>query len=302
MTGPESKVSPNGRSGHEEDPRPKGLRGLGPSTIDARHTSDSVQPIPAGNETPQQPLIDERFSRFITRFGPYITVFGLVFSLWQASKSAQSQASLNILASTISTKYVGTFPEELPEITALIERTQKTLCIVTDFVTYGNWSDPAGFERYKAALLSTKQRKVDVTMVVYNPATLPGQIEKQLGKDDDVGAFKALENSPHWKSFFEFYHLPEPQNMKEFQDYWLGEQRKLGDELRKMQVKVVPRTAPFPTFFWLRDDQEAIFVFNWVHADDTNAQTVAFRTVDPKILDMMRNLYKGFHPPDQHEN
>src|SRR5271156_6482240 len=67
---------------------------------------------------------------------------GLLFALIQYDDSNETKRTLNALGGRLTTKYVGAFPANLDSITSLVEDTKGHLDLMTDFVDYGNYSDP----------------------------------------------------------------------------------------------------------------------------------------------------------------
>ena len=102
-----------------------------------------------------------------TVVGLILTLIGLIFAVQQVrqareqekhiseivEKSSNQQAAMSEIANAISTRYIGTFPENMDAINALINSTKNSLFIVVDIPAYGNYSSPEAYQGYNNALM-----------------------------------------------------------------------------------------------------------------------------------------------------
>src|ERR1044071_9480089 len=125
---------------------------------------------------------------------PILTVFGFLIGIWgvrlalKAQKAGRELAEENrdqlsslrelaketsdqlsrlhtlseSLSTTVQTRAIGHFPDNLRAIVELIGNTKKRLVIATDVASYGQLSNPDECARYHAALVDRAARSVDV--------------------------------------------------------------------------------------------------------------------------------------------
>jgi hypothetical protein len=254
---------------------------------------------PNGTKPNRGQVIRLAIEKAIIRYGPYITVFGLVFSLWQAYKSDKSREHLKAVADSVRTQFLERFPFDLPQIIDLVNRAERKLDIVADYAAYGQFSNPDGYNRYREALKNTQGRRPDVNVrvIVYNDTARIKAVDGELGTTPSD--FSSLTSSQTWIDYFRFYRGREkPTTLEAFKKMLTDEEESCLRQLHDKGIIPDRLQGPFPMFFWLRDDIEAIFVF--YSFDRTNPlkerQAVAFRTFDTNLIEMMKAINTKLSP------
>ena len=74
---------------------------------------------------------------FMVDYNLLLTVTALALTVIALFISFRQTRDLDKIRRSISTQYIGEFPDYIPEITALIERARKEVIIFCDFPTYG---------------------------------------------------------------------------------------------------------------------------------------------------------------------
>ncbi|HYP05179.1 MAG TPA: hypothetical protein VER03_03010 [Bryobacteraceae bacterium] len=238
--------------------------------------------------------------RRLKRVLPVFTVIGLGMSLWNLYKSGESRRSLDDIARGISTRYLSEFPEDVADITQFVGETRRTLDIVVDFSAYGSWSSPARFDDYKQALMKLGRNGKQVRMYIYDSDTAKQELEKQLKVTEEQ--FKnEIVGKAKWNAYFAFHaKAKRPDRSEEWYRILNEEEEGCLQELQDARIHVVRRPGPFPIFFWLRDDEQAIFTFPTFDPKDPNeTRSVAFFSRDAKFKEVLKANLKRVSDPNR---
>ena len=199
-----------------------------------------------------------------------------------------------------TTSFVGTFPRNIPNITELIDRAGSTLVVLADFCAYGQYSAPAEFAAYKAALKAARQRDrdVDVELHIYDQITADRMTASQfnLAEPDKANAgFETERQTDRFKSFFAYHRAhgspkTEPASVEEFADLMRREQAACIAELAGAGIRIYQDiSSPLPLFVWVRDRDEAIFsVYNL----GPSSREVSLNTTDKGLLNLLDDISK----------
>ncbi len=87
-----------------------------------------------------------------------------------------------------STHFVDIFPGNMDDITALLNRTNRHLVIVTDFCAYGEYSNPEAYEKYRNAVerLPNPSHSRQIEIHTYDSQTGDKAIRDQLSDWDTI--------------------------------------------------------------------------------------------------------------------
>lgn len=240
---------------------------------------------------------------FISTFGPLFTVIGLLLAIYQVQQSrgqekeissivdqsTKQQELIKDIAGSISTKYVGTFPDNMEAINKLISSTKRSLLIVVDVPAYGHFSNPMAHNDYRHDIehLVTPIGKTDVKIVCYTEAARRRNMEKQFR----IKTIEQIRQKESYKRFFDYWKTakPQPSTKDEFYDLLTSENNELLTRLRALNVPIHETTNDLPVFIWLSDEREAIFSF--YNYGDTPRE-VSFQTNDQKLINVLQEIAK----------
>ena len=96
-----------------------------------------------------------------------LTVTALFVAVRQLRQGREMAKILKDLSQSVSTEYVGAFPEFMPMIVKLLGMAEKKVKIMCDIPAYGNYSNHKEYLRYFAALADLNAREVHVRLTVY---------------------------------------------------------------------------------------------------------------------------------------
>jgi hypothetical protein len=198
------------------------------------------------------------------------------------------------LSSTVQTRAIGHFPENLRAIVDLIEHTNERLVIATDVASYGQLSNPDECARYHAALVACAARYVSVEIIAYSGVRSDAERRWQFTdyvKKGDEG-FHDLVGEERWTHFAKKNGIVNVKNCDDvFKALVFADLKFRYGISQTSTVKVFDLPNPvdtLPVFFWLRDGEEAIFSLFTV---GENGREISFRTVDQSITDILGETF-----------
>jgi hypothetical protein len=191
-----------------------------------------------------------------------------------------------IISESITTRYVGNFPDNMNEMIKLIPSTQKKLFIVCDVPAFGHFSNPEGFRQYSLALqtlLNRTSHKPEIILVNYD-------LKRRIS--NSASQFKMpvneLLDNDAYKNYFNYWgedrKEPKVENLEDF-CIWLDiRHQKFQADLEEKGAKVYETSRDLRAFVWIVDDREAIFSFYNYGSEN---REVSFRTNDKRLIESL---------------
>lgn len=222
--------------------------------------------------------------------GAFITVVALALSVIQGK-------DIKDIAEAVSTQHVGVFPHNMKAINNLIQKTERSLLIVSDVPSYGNFSNPEAYDEYNvrleecANLLRKQYGAHAIRMLIYDDTTREIAREKQF-KFLYSSNIDTLANHADYKDKYKKYMELEINKKKEFKVKSVGdlyrriesENIEFIKELVRAGVEVKGTSSTEQVFVWISDDKEALFSF----LNRPGDQEVSFRTSDRDLIEILR--------------
>lgn len=229
-----------------------------------------------------------------TNWVPQITVVvqvgavvSLLLALYQLGQVGKTDRSLREISESMSTKYVGEFPDHVPEITRLIGTANKKVTIVCDLLGYGYYSSPHQYQRYRAAILGLNSG-VEATIAIYGKERACQAAKEQLGD-----SFEDIVKSDSYKNYVSYYNIgkdEEPKDTHEFYEKWKSDYETQCADFNVRHVvirEVTNKNKTIPVYFWIIDDRSAIFSFPSLSIDPPE---VAFKTSDRDLINIFKRI------------
>jgi hypothetical protein len=208
----------------------------------------------------------------------------------------ENTATLAEVREHISTKFLATFPSNIPELTQFISGIPHEFDIMVDFAGYGQYSVPDQFAGYFAALEECA-RHANIRMLVYGPGIAKLAIKQQWPES----AFEEELKASRLIRFMDSHQdLIRPLSSEQFRqrltydkfiEFQLQVQMQSKDQLERIK-NINIRTiddAEFVLIAWIRDDEHAIFSFK---NRGTTLRELAFSTRDTALLHVFRGMFK----------
>lgn len=217
--------------------------------------------------------------------------------------SAQTKR-LEDIWSSLSTQYLGVFPNYLDDIVKLLEGAHKSIIIFCDYPAYGCYSDPDQWLKYKQTIERKIQDEIDVRLTCMN-----AERRRQYHRDQ----FKSIEqdwkefiftepNHDLLKRFYQRYRNALDSPNKKIEELSFDDFEKLMAEANQSMLNEVFADAKeppvelgvdMPLYFWLVDGAHAVFAIPSLSDEATEH---GFKTGEAKLITAfldMRSRYLG---------
>lgn len=223
-----------------------------------------------------------------------LAVLAMIVALWHVHSIHEAAKRLDDVRRSLSTRYIGQFPEFFPEIVSLLKSAKREIVIFCDFPAYACFSDPHTFLEYQHTLQRKAQH--EEVRVIF---TCLGSTYRSKGVQDQF--FSSSQEWDEWKrdpniekrlchflSFRRGVPTIDELGMDQFLELLERiEQRTLEETFASAQVREID--AYIPVYFWLVDGMNAVFA---IPADKT--LEYGFSTTDQKLISalvLMRDQY-----------
>jgi hypothetical protein len=226
---------------------------------------------------------------FFASFGFQVTAFvlallAIIFGCIQFWDSRRHSEKMELIARSMSTRYLGIFPKEMDEIIDLIDLADKELIIISDFVDYGAYSRPETYQRLFDAVMRARDRGVSVQWLVYSEGPAQQTLVNQF-KDD----FARISNDPKFINYFNYWRgIDKPHDHATFLQTLYGKENVFAGDLLDKGVEIRTLSEKIWLFFFMQDKQDAVFLFEDIGAND---QGLAFRTRDAKLVETFCGIF-----------
>ncbi len=195
---------------------------------------------------------------------------------------------------TQSTHQLGPFPEYIEFIAECIEGAQKGVLILCDFPSYGSFSAPQDFLRYRQAIERKIEKGIPVQITYLSSERRVSLIREQFFKDEmewetwrdspqNIGRLTAFvlshtdslsADSLTQEQFFALLEEEDTETLKTFKRGAKG-------------AHLVPTSDYIPLYCWIADCQKAVFAIPTFTGDDIEH---GFSTIDPQLIDGFKGI------------
>jgi hypothetical protein len=221
-------------------------------------------------------------------------------------------------ADATTSRFVGRFPANVPQITEVASQTCEALNIMADVPGYGQFSAQKQFRDYLSAVervASTPLEEsshtnsclgktpvsqlpggtINVRLLVFDPDLMHKRIANQFRKYEGTG-YEALKNNPLFISYFSVHkRRPQPANLHEFVQVLEQSNVEYVHELKNHGIDIRVSDHPYMLFLWLRDGEDAVFSFDYqrgAHGEEEEEE-IPFRTRDTKLLSALSGIFEN---------
>lgn len=126
-----------------------------------------------------------------TLVGLGLTAVALFLSIVQHRQSKKHAHRLGLISESMSTKFLGNFPDYLGPLVDVIEKAEQELVVVCTIPAHGSYSDNKWYLRYRQAIEAKILDGVDVVMLTSNAEARERLLDEQFAQ--------ALH---HWDDWF----------------------------------------------------------------------------------------------------
>jgi hypothetical protein len=266
----------------------------------------ATQPTPThAAESKPSRLISEQTLEMASLFGLILTMIAFIIALWQTrlaikqNKDAKKQADrLEAIADALSTKYIGSFPEYITKIPAVLEDAASEIRILCSVPMHGIFNNPSAWLETKHAIerfISKQSGSRKLLCVFANKAERERLLKNQ---------YRSLSNNwDEWISSPE-NHLRISDLMMKIKTKWANEsisfetlmnclEMAADEELNSTfrRAIIVEVDYPPPMFLWIVDNKQAIFVLKSTYPE---FRAEAFWTSDARIIKSFIQIHDSY--------
>lgn len=240
--------------------------------------------------------------------GLILGILALVLAIWHLREIKLQARELKTQANTLeqtqrslSTRYIGEFPDYIPEIVDLIENARKEVLIFCDFPAYGHFSNHATWLNYRHAIELKSLNQVRLSLMCLTEGGRYKLNHEQFSK-----AEQGWEEWKREQKVRDQIHslLQSHKCAKTIDEISREEFVNLLEETNKQMLNGALARAEtlevdgyMPLYFWLVDKKEAIFAIPSFSGEHTE---YGFSTSDPKLIsafvEMRERYYRGIVP------
>lgn len=226
-----------------------------------------------------------------------LAVLAMAVALWHLLEIRSTAKRLDEVRRSLSTRYIGQFPEYVPEIVSLLRRAKRQIVIFCDFPSYASYTDPDTWLDYKQTLeRKIQQEEVKVAITFLNQSRRSRAVQEQF--------FDGCQDWNGWKS--------EPTNIKRLQRFLSTRSqapsiaRLTKEDFMSLVEEFDQRTlretfagaelwqidSYIPLFFWLVDGMTAVFA---IPGSVERAVEYGFSTTDQKLISAFVDMRQHYH-------
>jgi hypothetical protein len=236
-------------------------------------------------------------------FALVITALGL--SIWQVLAARRQTKNLAVVTESLSTRYLGSFPNYLLELTSLLQRVDRELLILSTLHSHGAFSDPDGWLSIKHAIEGAlgPARHVRVSCVFGNAEQRRNLLNDQF--KPDYSDWTTWSRNPSVRTKLEaFLHK---LSVKAPLDA-LGPDAfvELNNEIARREMATTYRGADtvevndrLPIWMWVADGKEAILV---IPKTSPAFDAQAFWTADGRLIGALKNIHEEYRARGLHQD
>ena len=207
-----------------------------------------------------------------------LTVLGLALNLYALRSTRQQADALGVITASVSTRFIGRFPEFVPDIARLIDSAKESVSILVDLPAYGLTSNIEGWHEMEEALRRQSRSGKRVSITLYTEA------ERRRILEDQSNHRPFLENPEVRQALGRILKLEDDARSVEELDesdvirLCLARHKNV---VRESFSHVTSTKEKLPIYCWVVDQREAIFAIPIFAGDSTE---YGFRTSDGQLV------------------
>jgi len=239
---------------------------------------------------------------WLTLVGLILTIVAFLLAIFQVLQAKRQsdglkthEGSLRSIAGSLSTRYLGPFPEYMETAIGVIGRAKSDILIVNANPTPAYFSFPLKWIEYRHAIAQRMHSGVTVTLISVTPNVRFKRMQDQFLMDAGEWPTWRGRNEARISTFLAQQYPDEAERNLEFHRFLemlVETQTKLCIELFRPATRIeIDSTVPLQV--WISDKNEAVFT---IETTAKNALSHGLYTSDPKFvaaLYAMAELYRS---------
>jgi hypothetical protein len=217
-----------------------------------------------------------------------LAIAGVVVAIYALRIALRTDAAVSSTAKNLSTRYIGQFPEILPEIVTALQEAHKEISILSDVPGYAIYSSHNTYLNYEATL-HQKAQYTAIRIAVLTPLRRRQMLQLQFGSQN----FDILRQTDEYKAFRRWggQDVDKIKNMSDFIDVLADAHgKKAAEFLPDMQVRQYD--GEMPVYLWLVDDKVA--VLSIPNLAPEHPKETAFITRDARLINQLSNVFNSY--------
>lgn len=203
--------------------------------------------------------------------------------------------SLHEIQHSLSTRYIGQFPEYFPEILTLVGRAKREIAIFVDLAGYCSFTDPKTFFSYRQTIeRKIKQEDVLVSITCYTEDRRKKLFDEQFFRAGEDWDQLKKSSEKTLRTFLQAHNLDKGFDSLSKEDFVKllesDERRFLSDTFAGATTHGID--AHIPLYFWLVDGVSAIFT---IPSLSETTLEYGFATTDQKLIAALRDMRNRYH-------
>lgn len=196
---------------------------------------------------------------------------------------------------SLTTSFIGDFPDFVPQVISLIESAEKSLAIFCDIPAYAAFTSPKYFFNYRQVIERKINQKIKVEIAFLNQEWRQRAFDEQFSKqqndcinwneNDRAKLDNFINEFPN--SLLKDNLTLEVSELNKIRLFDLIEELDLFTIKMLSNAKPLEITSNMPLLFWLKDDIEAIFA---IPAYEGDIKTLGFKTSDRSLIESLKYM------------
>jgi hypothetical protein len=228
-----------------------------------------------------------------------LAILAILLAVVQFFDSRHLKNETNDLLEKISTKYIGSFPDNIDEINGVFDRSHKELLVLADLPGYGFYYQPDKFDDYIKKIVKLRQAAppTKIRMLFYSRAVQEKKLREEEFSEKD---WSNTKNDTKFKDFFGTYHaeVAIPESYDDFIKDLLNLHKRYENVLCYNGVEIEHINQSSAIFFWLEDGNSSVVAINNRAGAD---RELSFRTSDGKLIDSLQSMFNRLWEDSQHD-
>jgi hypothetical protein len=204
-----------------------------------------------------------------------------------------------LVRESLSTRFIGEFPDFLPEIARVLDKAQSEIVIVCDFPSYGRFSKPDAWLTYSHVIEKKLEAGVRVPFVCMTSGARVEFSRRQFFDKPPPSdqEWRARRRIPKFQLKLQALlkrHIQQADVSSLTFDAFIAmlEQDDLAALERTFKhAEVCFTAAPMPLYFWICDRKHGFFAFPTYTSDKSE---FGFLTSDQKLIESLLQVYEGY--------
>lgn len=231
-------------------------------------------------------------TQLITVGGLLLTVVGLVLSIVALMAARQQTTDLKLISNSLSTRYLGQFPDYFPDVIDVIKSANKELKVVCTIPIHGVYSKRDGWLGTKHELENAENRGVSVFCVFADRTNREDFLKRQFPNAVAQWSTFRTNNLQKIEIFLKSHGSGTIDALSSNGFFDLFDKAAATELNTTYKSATVKEVAYRPSvYMWIADEKSAVFA---ISSTAPAFFAEAFRTTDTKLIQSLVRLHREY--------